>query len=287
KSKNNKIWIGTDGNGLDLFDAKKGVIKHYEHKPNDRNSLSNNYIISLLEDSKGSLWVGTYRGGLHKILPKSNSFKHYLEGSPSEGSDVRVIFESKNKDIWVGTNRGGLYKYNAIEDSFKYIKALGKIDIRDIDQDKGGNLWMATYGSGIIKYNHHDESFTIFDQQNTPELTSNVIFSIMVLDDNTILSGTRYGGLIRMDLTNNSLKNFTKQDGLSNNTICSFIAEESTYVWMGTYNGISRYNLHTDEIINLTILNNIQNGEFNIGAIAKDDSGLLFLGGNNGLNIIK
>src|SRR5690606_6652145 len=53
------------------------------------------------------------------------------------------------------------------------------------------------------------------------------------------------------------------------------------------YNGISRYNLHTDEIIDLYVLNNIQNGEFNIGAIAKNNSGMLFLGGNNGLNIIK
>src|SRR5690606_30650240 len=105
-------------------------------------SLSNNYIISLLEDSNGRLWAGTYRGGLHKINPKNNNIEHYLEGSPSEGSDVRVIFESKNKDIWVGTNRGGLYKYNSSDDTFTYIAVLGKIDVRDIDQDSSNNLWL-------------------------------------------------------------------------------------------------------------------------------------------------
>ena len=286
-SKNKKIWIGTDGSGLDLYEPKKGVIKHYEHQENNRNSLNNNYILSLLEDKKGHLWVGTYRGGLHKIMPETNHINHYLEGSPSQGSDVRVIYESGNGIIWVGTNRGGLYKYMPESDGFLYIESLGKLDIRDIDEDQNGNLWMATYGSGIIRFNPGQKSIKIYNQQNTANLTSDVIFSIMMLDDNDLLCGTRYGGLIRMDITNDSIRNFTTMDGLSNNTICSLIEENDTYVWMGTYHGISRYNVHTNEIIDLTALNNIQNGEFNIGAVAKNDSGILFFGGNNGLNLIK
>src|SRR5690606_19132887 len=76
-TKNNDIWIGTDGNGLDLYDPKKGVIKSFKHRANDRNSLNNNYILSLLEDSEGNLWVGTYRGGIHKISADHKQIKHY------------------------------------------------------------------------------------------------------------------------------------------------------------------------------------------------------------------
>lgn len=286
-TKNDNIWIGTDGNGLDLYDPKKGVIKSFKHKANDTNSLNNNYILSLLEDSEGNLWVGTYRGGIHKISADHKRITHYLESSSENGSDVRTIFESDDKDIWVGTNRGGLYKYKKDDDSFSYIEHLGKIDIRAIDADINGVLWLATYGSGIIKYNPRDESTLVFNSKNTPALTTDVIFSILVLNENDILCGTRYGGLLRMNNDGSRVKQFSESDGLSNNTICSLIKQNNTYVWMGTYHGISRYNLQTDEIIDLSSLNNIQNGEFNIGAVAIRDSTTLYFGGNNGMNIVK
>ena len=285
-TKNNNIWIGTDGNGLDLYDPKKGVIKSFKHRANDRNSLNNNYILSLLEDSEGNLWVGTYRGGIHKITADHKQIKHYLESSVENGSDVRTIFETNDKNIWVGTNRGGLYNYNRKDDNFSYIEHLGKIDIRAIDEDKNGVLWLATYGSGIIKYNPRDQSTRVFNSINTPALTTDVIFSILVLNENDILCGTRYGGLIRMNNQGSKVKQFLNSDGLSNNTICSMIKQNNTYVWMGTYHGISRYNLQTNEIIDLSSLNNIQNGEFNVGAVAIRDSTTLYFGGNNGMNIV-
>src|SRR5690606_38819413 len=121
---------------------------------------------------------------------------------------------------------------------------------------------------------------------NTPGLTSDVIFSVLVLNENDILFGTRYGGLIRMNKDGSSVEQYLISDGLSNNTICSMIQQNDTYVWMGTYHGISRYNLKNKEITDLSSLNNIQNGEFNIGAVAIIDSTTLFFGGNNGMNII-
>lgn len=285
-SKNGRIWIGTDGNGLDLYDPKKGVIKTLRHHPNNTNTLNNNYILSLLEDHEENLWIGTYRGGIHKLSPNHTQITHYLASSPENGSDVRTIFQSDDKNIWVGTNRGGLYKYNRDNDSFSYIELLGKIDIRAIDADQNGVLWLATYGSGIIRYDPKQQSICVFNSKNTPGLTSDVIFSVLVLNENDILFGTRYGGLIRMNKDGSSVEQYLISDGLSNNTICSMIQQNDTYVWMGTYHGISRYNLKNKEITDLSSLNNIQNGEFNIGAVAIIDSTTLFFGGNNGMNII-
>lgn len=286
RSKNNKIWIGTDGGGLDLYDPRTGKINNYSHNDKDFNSLSNNYILSILEDSKDRVWIGTYQGGLNKLNKKTGNAKHYLQGSVSNGSDVRVIFESAEGSIWVGTNRGGLYKYLESEDKFEYIDSLGKIDIRSIDNDKNGNLWLATFGSGLIKYSPVNGNIKNYNSENTKGLTSNIIFSVLLLENGDVLAGTRYGGLLRLNSGKEEIISFTEEDGLSNNTVNSLIQEDETYVWMGTYNGINRYNIHTNEIHDVSSLNNIQAGEFNIGAALKNSSGNLYFGGNNGLNII-
>src|SRR5690606_37819361 len=52
KRYNGSIWIGTDGGGLDLYNPLTGKYKHYKHDEKDPSSLSNNYILSVLEDSQ-------------------------------------------------------------------------------------------------------------------------------------------------------------------------------------------------------------------------------------------
>lgn len=283
KAGENRIWVGTDGAGLDLLDPQKGKIRHFEHE--GKNSLSNNYLLSIYQQSPDSVWVGTYQGGLNLLNPYSGICKHYLQGSTEDGSDVRVIFKAKNGVLWVGTNRGGLFRYMRKNDRFEFVKSLGKIDIRDIAEDENGVLWLATYGSGIISYDPFTQRDQNYQQSSMTGFNSDVVFSILILPDGDILAGTRYAGLIRFDPETRDLKDFTEADGLSNNTINSLVRENESYVWMGSYNGLNRYNIETGEILNISALDNIQEGEFNIGAAEINSDGLLFFGGNNGLNI--
>ena len=45
--------------------------------PNNINSLSNNEVTSILEDSSGIIWIGTYGGGLNRWDRKTNQFTHF------------------------------------------------------------------------------------------------------------------------------------------------------------------------------------------------------------------
>ncbi|WP_308991304.1 two-component regulator propeller domain-containing protein [Mariniflexile litorale] len=280
-----KIWIGTDGAGLNLFDPNTGKFSNYTHKPNNLQSLSNDYIISLLDDKKNRVWIGTYGGGLNKMNPETGKYTHYLQGNVEDGSDVRKIFEDSNGQIWIGTNRGGLFKYIEAEDRFEYIKSLGKIDIRDITSDKYGYLWMATYGDGILKYDPKNDSAIFYNMNNTKGMTSNVIFCLLLLKNGDILSGTRYGGLIRVNSKTNTAISFTENDGLSNNTVSSMVMENDTNIWLGTFEGISHFDTTTNKIENLNTINNIQRSEFNVGAVLKSKNGFLYFGGNKGFNM--
>lgn len=283
ESHERKIWIGTDGAGLNLFDPTTGLFKHYRHEPNNVSSLSNDYIISLYEDKKKRLWVGTYQGGLNKMNPNTGYCTHYLQGSIDQGSDVRVIFEDSNGQIWVGTNRGGLYKYKDNLDQFEFISSLGKIDIRDIDEDKNGFLWLATYGNGILRYDLYNDERVTYSSTNTEGFKSDNILSVLALSSGDILAGTENEGLIRLDPIKKSILNFSQKNGLSNNTVGNIVVENENNIWLGTYKGISNYNASTNKIYNLNTYTNIQQGIFRSGIIAK--SGIVYLGGDNGLNI--
>ena len=61
------IWLGTH-NGLNRYDGKNFVV--YHHDPADPASLSNDFILDLVEDEAGDIWVGTEGGGLNRWRAK-------------------------------------------------------------------------------------------------------------------------------------------------------------------------------------------------------------------------
>ncbi len=280
----NKVWIGTDGGGLDLYEPKTRTFKNYHQQPGVRGSLSNNYVISLKEDSKGRLWAGTYHGGLNRLDQRSGIFYHYLQGGVQDGVDVRVIAEDQNQHIWVGTNQGGLYRYSESSDSFDYIETLGKIDIRAIAFDSQRRLWLATFGSGVICYDPETQQVIPYHESTVENMPGNIYFCIDVLPNQEVIAGSRYGGLVRISPANQDIRVFTESDGLSNNTISSMVTDSRGLVWLGTYNGISFYDPVTDQIDHLNTYDNIQRSEFNIGAATLAQDNVLYFGGNKGVN---
>ncbi|WP_162623232.1 hybrid sensor histidine kinase/response regulator [Confluentibacter sediminis] len=285
ESYDGKIWIGTDGSGLDLLNPNNGEFKHYQHQNNNPFSLSNDYIISLYEDKKKRLWIGTYQGGLNRMDTATGECRHYLEGEMEDGSDVRVIFEDSKKQIWVGTNRGGLYKYIEKTDQFEFISSLGKIDIRNIREDYKGDFWLATYGDGILRYTPNTSEAIFYNSTTVKGFKTDIVFCVQPLSNGDVLAGTLNQGLIRLNPTRKSIITLTEKNGLSNNTVSSMTVENENNIWLGTFKGISHYNPLTNKIYNLNTYSNIQQGMFNIGSSIITKSGVVYLGGDKGLNI--
>lgn len=277
-----KLFIGTDGGGVDQYDPKTNTYVYAVF--NEANALKSNHVLSLLQDTNNQLWIGTYLGGLSKFNKTTKQWQHYLQGEQKDGNDVRVLYQAKNEHIWVGTNRGGLFLYDYAQDNFKYITELGKVDVRDIAEDSQGNLWLATYGNGIIHYNLESERSTHYNSENLEGLTTNVVFSIVVTEDDAIIAGTKHGGLVHFTPESKKALNLREDDGLSNNTINSIIAHDSNSIWLGTFKGISKYDPISHKIENLTRFNNIHKSEYNPGAALKALNGALYFGSNKGLN---
>ena len=80
EDKKGILWAG--GVGLFKINVESGETKYFTNDPNNPESLSNAMIVSMLIDSRGTLWVGTWGGGMCKLDKKTEKFKRYYK---SEG----------------------------------------------------------------------------------------------------------------------------------------------------------------------------------------------------------
>jgi signal transduction histidine kinase/ligand-binding sensor domain-containing protein len=103
------IWFGTR-KGLDRYDKKTGLYKHYRHEEQDRNSISEGAVQSITEDKKGRFWVGSGQGGLNLMDRKKGSFIHYLHDTTNANTlisnDVSSLKSTTDGTLWIGTLDG-------------------------------------------------------------------------------------------------------------------------------------------------------------------------------------
>ncbi|HEY7818556.1 MAG TPA: two-component regulator propeller domain-containing protein, partial [Vicinamibacteria bacterium] len=62
------LWIGTDG-GVNRFDRASRSYTYHRHDPKDPHSLSHDSVYSIVGGEGGSVWVGTFGGGLNRFDP--------------------------------------------------------------------------------------------------------------------------------------------------------------------------------------------------------------------------
>ncbi|MEI6866592.1 two-component regulator propeller domain-containing protein [Flavicella sp.] len=103
-TKENKLWIGTRGEGLYLIDLTKETTKHF--LPTLTNGLTSKAILSLHEDKTGNIWIGTRGGGLNMYDKNLAFFKDFKETKTNRPKTVLAIEEGVNGNIWMSTRNG-------------------------------------------------------------------------------------------------------------------------------------------------------------------------------------
>lgn len=99
-----QLWIGTFGGGLDRLDIRTGTFTHFVHDAG-KNSLSNNNINDVYEDSHGRIWVCTTIG-LDCLDPETGHFNDSLGKGEVSNAATFGILEDNKGDFWVSSNTG-------------------------------------------------------------------------------------------------------------------------------------------------------------------------------------
>src|SRR5690606_6795833 len=153
--------------------------------------ISSNNVFSILEDSRGRLWVGAYEGGLELFNKEDQSFTHFKhdpdDSSSLPSNKVFSIFEDSRGKIWIGTEGGGA--------SIMDVKGVGAVSFKNyrhdpadasslggdvivyITEDSDNNIWIGTFGGGLSLFDRERESFVTFRKEDG--LPGNVIHGIL------------------------------------------------------------------------------------------------------------
>lgn len=120
EEKPNLLWFGTRGGGIYRYNAlTKQIETHIQAKANEKNSLSNNDILSLYIDKQEQLWVGS-SGGLHRLFLQNKPYRieHFTQHEGLPNNTIHGILEDQDANIWLSTNRG-LVMYDREKNTFK------------------------------------------------------------------------------------------------------------------------------------------------------------------------
>lgn len=203
------LWIASYGKGIYYYNEKNGQKGVFRHEAGNHNSLSNNYVNSLYEDSQENLWFCT-EGGLTKLNKRTKVFTRYSVPIGLPDNQVFRIQEDQNKNFWVSTARGLVFFNPAVKDVRVYTTADGLIsnqfNYNSSFRAADGTLYFGTV-NGMISFNPKmfiKNSFVppvyitgiqvnnqniLVDKDNSP-LTTSIIYakSIFLPHDSSTLS---------------------------------------------------------------------------------------------------
>lgn len=301
-------WIGTT-DGLNLYNNRSNNFKVFRKNDAVYNGLKTNYILTLFEDSKGTIWIGTRSNGFYKINSNYQIEQINPNNADATKTSIHFIDEDKNGTLWLGTGGAGLWKYDPKLNTLKKYAASkdGKGPahsyIFTILEDSFGNIWLGTPTGGLNLFDPVTEQFLYFqnDPNNPFSLSNDILLSLHEDSQQQLWIGTN-GGLnkllprLRPNMfaelkskqlgTDSLFSNFSKDQGFPNDVIYGMLEDDNNQLWISTNKGIVAFDMKS-EIVNRSfdISHGLQSNEFNQNGYYKDDQGLFYFGGVDGFNM--
>jgi ligand-binding sensor domain-containing protein len=161
-SHSNVYSIAQDSTGFMWFAAEQGLNRYdgygfevIAHDPADPASLAEEDVNTVLVDHAGTLWVGTWGGGLNRYEPATESFVRYPcdPARPGALHDCRVqrLLEDRDGNLWVGTFAGGLARLDRASGTFTSFThdpanpaSISDDRVWSLAEDREGFLWVGT-----------------------------------------------------------------------------------------------------------------------------------------------
>ena len=285
-NQGNQVWVGTDKDGLYLFNiATRSVEGHF---------LNQNTVLTLCKDQQGRTWVGTYTDGLG-YMDAAGSF-HPVDLGISKSVGILDIKQDPQGNIWIATMGKGLFclqkdgsrrnykakygadnnlKVNSLPNDYLIKMALSKdgnhvyiatsVGLACLDRKR--NSWVSTF-KGINCLNKNSFSHCVF-----------------VDSKDHVWYGTEDGAFCFDFRKGIKPKLYTTANGLTDNSVASITEDYQGNIWLGTIKGLNKLVLKSGTITNFYAESGLQSNEFSDASVCTTQDGkTILMGGSGGLN---
>ncbi len=292
------IWIGTENNGLFIYDQAKEHIRHLKYSLTRPNSISGNSIWSLLTAKNGVIWMAPFKNGLSFYDPEYIKFRH-ISTNPFDANSlnnrlVNGLVEDTQGNIWIGTDGGGLNFWNRSNDTFEHFSLensnFGSNVVLSLLQTKEDELWAGSWEKGITIFNTRNKTFSVLNAENS-FLKSNNVFGLLKDKQGRIWIVSLFDGVQLYDPKTNTHKDIALTSGIDGseiNSTYSIFEDGNGRIWIGTQtSGLFKL---TEKDNSWEIVHYYKNqGEQSlsnnyVNTIVQDNDGTIWIGTQRGLN---
>jgi ligand-binding sensor domain-containing protein len=290
-------WLGTND---------KGIIRH-ENVSNEQvifdkanSGIGSNTMVGSLAASDGSVWFGTYEGGLIHI--KNGQVKNYRaianDTTGLVNNNVWTVCEDQWGNIWIGTLGGGVQRID---------KRTGKMRTFNMSNSNLASDYISTITrtkKGWLMVSHskfysliNPKTFQIVNRDITKNKNGIPITetSITAMEDSRGLAwqGSTAGATI-WDPKTNEVYLIDMRSGLFGSTVNGIAEDDKHTMWLVTDHGISNVipqkqadGRYTFVVRSYNNRDGLQNGPYNQRSVCFTSLGLLLVGGQGGLDALR
>lgn len=306
------LYICTNGGGLFVYSPFRNRFKHYTNY-----SPKKSLFKSILTTKDGKIYAGSYAEGL-TIFEPNGKFKILKMPIMDGNESVSAIYKLNEEELLL-TLYFNLIRYNLKtgKSHFFDIDSVYFSSGYPFYQKVGNELWLNrnnpedaciqdVFSNKVIleiknntitcfqKLNEHlllmgtKRGFILYDLNTKLIKTTEVkefVKSICIASDRKIYVGTIVG-LYIYSANLKLIKYINNGNGLKDNFIYGVLEDNYNNIWFSHNKGLSVYYPKTESLKHFSVKDGLQSNEFNTGAYYKDENGLLYFGGVNGVNVI-
>jgi ligand-binding sensor domain-containing protein len=311
----NTVWVCTYTGGVSFFKQSKSPVTLIQRRINQSNSLYNNHVNQILEDSRGNLWCAT-DNGLSHLDTKNKKWNSYHQDEKQQSKVFLSLCEDDEGRIWAGTFSSGVYLFDAKtgREIAHYTRATMPVASNfafDIFKDREGNMWIGGNQNDIIVYSKRENTFrsygfqavSAFGEIDSAKIAMACANGLLTIDKvngqiDTLVAGqvlhdllvyrddiwmcTSGEGLLRYNVKDKTLLKITEQSGLNSDYAYSILLSDG-FLWVGTEQGLCRVNPEDNTVVNYSSLLSLGNIMFNRNANCRLRDGRLAFGTSNGV----
>jgi len=286
-----KMWFGTEGNGLFKYEADKGITAHYAQK-DGKNSLCANNVKSMILNGN-NLWIGTYLGGLDCMNTRTGVFTNYNSQNPH-----RRIYNDQITKLCPEGRDGFWILYQTMSETFTYFSLTADTSAhyhisfpnglyeqnRLIDITHGDNcLWLAT-SRFLARFSIPNRTCNFITKPIVRDNISQPYIRAIHFQPSTgkLWIGTHNVGLIEYDIKSNKYTCYNDILRYGQVAIYSMQDDKEGNLWLGTNNGIYRFDKDLHTFNHYDTSDDIQGLAFCPHATFIDNKGIIYMGGTEG-----
>lgn len=286
---NKHIWIGTE-KGVSEFDPASG---HFKDLSSMDFPLPKKPITSLVRDSLGNTWIGTWSDGVYR-LDTRGQLTHYLADKRPGSISANIVWDilpGANGEVLLATQEGGLNHFDPSTGTFfvqlphTIGEGISSLDIYSLLRDQQQRLWVGGT-NGLDRYDPASDTYVHFGRYDTGmrQMPSLMVRGLFEDSRGRVWIGTLDAGVFIWSNDQEPLVHLGLEQGLPDLVVTGMVEDGDGNIWLGTNQGLARVNPDTLAVAAFNNSQGITAFTINRGALLRASSGDLYVGGVEGMS---